>query len=104
MMRLSRLNTEFQLRHKLKMLVIRVAGRREVPDVIKLHYYRFDFFGKHLGALFQQAMRGPSEWSVFDREMMASYVSSLNQCACSERGPTARSRRRSRARTSRRRC
>jgi hypothetical protein len=33
-----------------------------------------------VAALFQKALRGPSEWDVFERELMASYVSSLNQC------------------------
>ena len=79
-MRLPRLNTEFKLAHKLKMKMMSVMGRREVPDVVKLHYYRYDFFGKHLGKMFQEAMRGPYAWSVFDREMIAAFVSHLNQC------------------------
>ena len=80
MMRLSKMNTEYRLRHRLVMLAMRVLGGREVPDVVRMHLYRYDFFGKHFGALFQEAMRGPSEWSVFERELMAAFVSSLNQC------------------------
>ena len=80
MMRLSRLNTEYRLQDKLKMVMMRVMSRREVPDVVRMHYYRYEFFGKHLGEMFQEAMRGPSDWSVFDREMMAAFVSKLNQC------------------------
>lgn len=79
-MRLSRLNTEFELAHQLKMGLMRVFGGREVPDVVKLHYYRYDLFGRHLSKMFQEAMRGPSEWTVFDREMIATFVSNLNQC------------------------
>jgi hypothetical protein len=80
MMRLPRLNTEYSFVAKLKMTMMRVVGRRKVPDVVRLHYYRYDFFGKHIGKLFQEAMRGPSEWSIFDREMMAAFVSKQNQC------------------------
>ncbi|HEY8039002.1 MAG TPA: hypothetical protein VIF15_04380 [Polyangiaceae bacterium] len=80
MMRLPRLNTEFAWTKRLMLLVMRVVGGRPAPDVVKMHFYRYDLFGKHFGALFHQAMRGPSEWSVFDREMMAAFVSSLNQC------------------------
>jgi hypothetical protein len=80
MMRLSRLNTEFRFADRLKMGAIRLLSRREVPDVVKLHFYRPDFLGRRMGAMFQEAMRGPSEWGVFEREIMASFVSSLNQC------------------------
>lgn len=80
MMRLSKLNTEYSFKHRAMMLMMRVMSRRPVPDVVRMHFYRHGLFGKHIGELFQSAMRGPSEWSVFDREMMASFVSSLNQC------------------------
>jgi len=80
MMRLSRLNTEYRLQDKLKMAMMRVMSRREVTDVVRMHYYRYEFFGKHLAKMFREAMRGPSDWSVFDREMMATFVSKLNQC------------------------
>jgi AhpD family alkylhydroperoxidase len=30
--------------------------------------------------LFQEVMRGPSSWSVADRELMAAYVSRVNAC------------------------
>ena len=66
--------------HKLKMALMGLMGGRKVPDVVKLHYYRYDLFGKHLGAMFQQAMRGDSELSIFDREIIAAFVSKLNQC------------------------
>ena len=79
-MRLPRLDTEFSLKHRIQMRVMSFVGRRAVPDVVKLHMYRHAFFGKHLGALFQEAMRGPSTWSIFDREIMAAFVSQLNQC------------------------
>ena len=42
--------------------------------------YRPDFFGAPMGEVFQEAMRGPSEWSIGDRELMASFVSKTNEC------------------------
>jgi hypothetical protein len=80
MMRLSRLNSVYSLKHRIMMRLMALVARRPVPDVVRMHLYRYDFFGKHFGRLFQEAMRGPSAWSVFDRELMASFVSSLNQC------------------------
>ena len=52
--------------------VIRVVSRQPVVDAVKLALYRKDFYGA--GDLTQEAMRGPSEWSVGDRELMAAYV------------------------------
>jgi len=79
-MRLSRLDTEFGFVDRLKLAMMRLVSGRPAPDVVKLHLYRPELLGKPLGALFQDALRGPSEWSVYDRETMASFVSSLNQC------------------------
>src|SRR5260221_5791827 len=41
---------------------------------------RPDFFGAHLKKVTHEAMRGPSAWSVGDRELMAAFVSKLNEC------------------------
>ena len=42
--------------------------------------YRKDFFGTPFSELTQQVMRGPSPWSVGERELFAAFVSRLNQC------------------------
>jgi uncharacterized peroxidase-related enzyme len=42
--------------------------------------YRPDFFGAHMKAFTHEAMRGQSEWSVGDRELMAALVSKANEC------------------------
>ena len=47
-------------------------------DAVKLAFYRPNFYGG--GALTQEAMRAKSDWSVGDRELMAAYVSKLNEC------------------------
>ena len=47
------------------------------PDVVKTLLYRREFFGKPIGDLFQAVLRGPSEWSVGERELFAAFVSRL---------------------------
>ena len=69
-----------RLVHRLKMRLMSLMSGQPVPDVVKLHFFRYDTVGRRMAANFQAAMRGPSEWSVFERETMAAYVSSLNQC------------------------
>jgi AhpD family alkylhydroperoxidase len=60
--------------------LIRTVSRQPVLDVIKLVKYRPDFYGRPMGALTHGAMRGPSTWSVGDRELMAAFVAKVNQC------------------------
>jgi hypothetical protein len=79
-MRLSRLHTHHRFVHRLKLAVVRWVSGRPPTDVVLLQLYRYDFFGRHLSRMLSQALRGPSEWSVFERELMAAFVSSLNRC------------------------
>jgi hypothetical protein len=60
--------------------IIRVFSGFPAPDVVKTLKYRADFFGAPMGNVFQAVMRGPSEWSIGDRELMAAYVSRINSC------------------------
>jgi uncharacterized peroxidase-related enzyme len=57
-------------------VLIRVFSGHPVVDAVKLALYRPSFYRG--GGLTQEAMRGPSEWSVADRELMAAYVSKIN--------------------------
>jgi len=50
-----------------------------VPDAARLTFYRPDFYGARAKELTHEAMRGPSAWSVGDRELMAAYVSKINE-------------------------
>ena len=79
-MRLGVLDSGHTFKHKAIMFMIKTMSRRPVPDVLKTLLYRPDFFGKPMGEVFQEAMRGQSEWTVAEREMMASYVSKMNEC------------------------
>ena len=52
----------------------------KASGVVKTLRYRPEFFGAQMRDLFQEVMRGPSAWSVADRELMAAYVSRVNAC------------------------
>ncbi|MGH7765045.1 MAG: carboxymuconolactone decarboxylase family protein [Candidatus Dormibacteraceae bacterium] len=51
-----------------------------MPDAAKLVFYRADFYGDPMKKVTHEAMRGPSAWSVGDRELMAAFVSKTNEC------------------------
>ena len=50
------------------------------PGVVRTLRYRKDFFGSPFSELTQQVMRGPSPWSVSERELFAAFISQLNKC------------------------
>ena len=49
-------------------------------DVVRTLAYRPGFFGSPFSALLQSVLRGRSPWTVAERELFASFVSSQNQC------------------------
>ena len=61
--------------------IARVMSGFRVPDVVRTMRYRPAFFGAAQQAHTQAAMRGPSAWSVGERELFAAFVSRLNQCS-----------------------
>jgi hypothetical protein len=79
-MRLHSLDHGHPFGMRLLFKVIRLVSGFPAPDVVKTLRYRPDFFGTHMNEVFQEVMRGPSEWSVGDRELMAAYVSKTNAC------------------------
>jgi len=50
------------------------------PGVVRTLRYRKEFFGRPFSELTQQVMRGPSPWTVGERETFAAFVSQLNKC------------------------
>ena len=77
-MRLAILDRGHRLHAKAIMVLIRVFSGHPVVDAVKLAFYRPEFYGG--GALIHEAMRGQSDWSVGDRELMAAYISKANEC------------------------
>jgi uncharacterized peroxidase-related enzyme len=79
-MRLEILNTGYSFGTKILFRIVRLFSGYPMPDAARLVFYRSDFYGNPMKKFTQQAMRGPSSWSVGDRELMAAYISKLNQC------------------------
>ena len=104
-MRPAVLDHGYGVGHKLLFRLIRLLSGHPVPDAAKLTFYRSDFYGTHAKQVTQEAMRGRSAWSVGDRELMAAYVSKVNespfcigahtatasggQCRCAAHRPSA---------------
>ncbi|HET6256036.1 MAG TPA: carboxymuconolactone decarboxylase family protein [Puia sp.] len=80
-MRLNILNHGYNAGTKILFAIIKAVSRYPLPDAAKIIFYRPDFYGRPAKKFTQRAMRGPSAWSVGDRELMAAYVSNLNQCS-----------------------
>jgi uncharacterized peroxidase-related enzyme len=80
-MRLDILNRGYSPGAKLLFAVIRLFSGQPVPDAAKLVFYRPEFYGAQAKRFTHEAMRGPSTWSVADRELMAAYVSKVNDSA-----------------------
>ena len=79
-MRLAALDNGHKLSAKALFGFVRLVSRRPPPDVLKLLKYRPEFFGAPFSAFGHESMRGPSEWSIGDRELMAAVVSKANDC------------------------
>jgi uncharacterized peroxidase-related enzyme len=77
-MRLDILNRGYGPGTKVLFALIRRFSGHPVPDAAKLVFYRPAFYGAAAKTFTHEAMRGPSAWSVADRELMAAYVSKLN--------------------------
>jgi uncharacterized peroxidase-related enzyme len=80
-MRLDILDHGYRPSTKLLFALIRLFSGHPVPDAAKLVFYRPGFYGARAKELTHEAMRGPSAWSVGDRELMAAYVSKVNDSA-----------------------
>lgn len=88
-MRLHILDNGHPFGTKCLFAVIRTFSGQPVLDVIKLVKYRPDFHGAPMQVVTQEAMRGPSPWSVGDRELMAAVVAQANQCTWCTKAHTA---------------
>jgi hypothetical protein len=63
--------------NRLLIRLIEKVARTELPDVTRTMNYRSGFFGGPYAALLHSLMRGPSEWTVGERELLAAYTSYL---------------------------
>ena len=80
-MRLGILNNGYSPGTKALFALIRLMSGRPVPDAARLVFYRPGFYGAQAKKFTHETMRGPSAWSVADRELMAAFVSQVNESA-----------------------
>jgi uncharacterized peroxidase-related enzyme len=80
-MRLDILNRGYGPGARLLFALIRLFSGHPVPDAARLVFYRPDFYGTRAKTFTHEVMRGPSGWSAGDRELMAAYVSQVNESA-----------------------
>ena len=79
-MRLANVERGDRLSTRLLYGVIRLVSGFRAPDVVRTLRYRRRLFGRLHSLHTHEVMRGPSEWSVGERELSAAFVSRLNHC------------------------
>ena len=79
-MRLPEIDRGDSLGNRLLIGFVSVLLRMRLPDAARVAFYHRDFISGPLGTWTQAAMRGPSSWSVGERELMAAMVARWNSC------------------------
>lgn len=79
-MRLKAVERGEHLADRVRYALIRVMSGFRAPDVMRTLAYRKAFFGGPHRIHTHAVMRGPSAWTVGERELFAAFVSRLNQC------------------------
>jgi alkylhydroperoxidase family enzyme len=79
-MRLAEIERGDSFRNRLLIRFISFVSGMRLPDAARVAFYHKEFFSASLGAWTQAAMRGPSPWSVGERELMAAMVAKWNSC------------------------
>lgn len=79
-MRLKKLERGHAFKQKMILFFLTVYYRTTPPDVVRTLLYRPELFGSRFNRYIQRALRGVSKWQVWEREAMAAFISSRNQC------------------------
>lgn len=79
-MRLKSVERPVRLFDRIKSRLIALVSGGRTPDVTAALLHRSQWFGQPFVDVLARVMRGPSEWSVGERELMAAFVSKLNEC------------------------
>ena len=80
-MRLPEIDRGDAFGNRLLIGFISFVSRMRLPDAARVAFYHKSFFGAPMGAWTHAAMRGPSMWSIGERELMAAMVAKWNSCA-----------------------
>jgi uncharacterized peroxidase-related enzyme len=80
-MRLHEIDRGDGLGNRLLMGFISLVSGMRLPDAARVAFYHKSFFNGSLGAWSQKTMRGPSEWTIGERELMAAMVAKWNSCS-----------------------
>jgi len=79
-MRLGTVECGDGLRSRMFFAMLRVLSGFRASDVIRTLSYHRHLFGTPHRAHTHAVMRGPSDWSVGERELFAAFVSRMNKC------------------------
>ena len=79
-MRLEVLESGHRLPARLFIRVSELLFRERMDNVVLTGLHRPEFWGRHFFALLPEVLRGPSFWTVGEREYMAMSVSRFNEC------------------------
>lgn len=79
-MRLAEIDQGDRLGTRLLFRFISTVSRARFPDAARVAFYHRNFAGPELNAWTQHAMRGKSQWSVAERELMAAMIAQWNSC------------------------
>jgi len=79
-MRLGAVERGGRVADRLRFGVIRLMSGFRAADVVRTLAYRRGFFGAHHRRHTHAVMRGPSAWTVGERELFAAFVSRINHC------------------------
>ncbi|MCE9578688.1 MAG: hypothetical protein K8W52_36520 [Deltaproteobacteria bacterium] len=79
-MRLAKVSHGHTFKKRMLLRFIRLVSRKEPPDVVKTLLYRPEFYGKPFSHLLQIALRGPSYWTVGERELFAAMTAKIEAC------------------------
>ena len=79
-MRLERVERGHRPGEKVLLALVGLMVRGRAPDILRTLFYRPEMFGRTANAWTHAVMRGPSDWTVAERELFAAFTSRLNQC------------------------
>jgi hypothetical protein len=79
-MRLRNLELQLGALQRILLRVVRTVSPQGPTDILTTFMYRSEYFGSPFCAFAHAVMRGESDWTVGERELLGAFVSTLNQC------------------------